>query len=161
MDEKYIQKISEYLAAANYFLHLLTWYDIVFAIGAFVFALSFIYGFVISPLIFRLYIIPGIEKKVGRKLQYHPFVNTFPLTGVEREISAYIAKINRDYKNLNYTGLPMGYDNYSLKKVGYTIKMVSKAEIFFCYASLKNVTIGAITLFFTGILSILHQNHYI
>ncbi len=158
---EYIQKIGKWLAIAGYVWHQLRWLYIVVLISAFICVLSFIYGFIISPLIFRLYIIPGIERKVGRKLQYHPFVNTFPLTGVESEISAYIAKINRDYKNLNYTGLPMGYDNYSLKKVGYTIKMASKAEIFFCYASLKNVKVGLIALMIAGVLSILHQNHYV
>ncbi len=161
MGEQYIRKIEKWLAITGYVWHQLSWLYIVVSILVFIALLSMVYGLIISPLIFRFYIIPRIEKKVGYKLIYHPYVGFMPFAARSIEVSSYIIKIYRDYKKTGYRGVPDYYNSYSLKRVWYTVDKLSKAEVFFSYALKINLRICSVALFTSVILSILHQNHYI
>ena len=94
----------------------------------------FIYSTIFSPLLFKIYIIPKIEKKIGHKLENdaYSYYYKIPLTwGRDIEISQYIINRYRAFKKYNDTGLPKGLNTAPLKRAGYTINMMSKSEIFF------------------------------
>ena len=99
------------------------------------------------PIIYNFFIIPSIEKKVGKKLGYHPFLSLSPwgkLINRPLEISAYIRNRYKAFKKYNEIGLPAGYNSFSLKQVGYTINMMSKFEIFMSYWVQLNLRVTVI-----------------
>ncbi len=158
MAETVILKLKQWIEIFSYIFHHLSWFYIAVFLMGFLSITVFIYSFIISPLIFRFYIIPGIEKKVGVRLEYHPYLKIVPYAKRDVEIATYIIKIYRDYKKLNYSGLPVGCDRFSLKKVGYTIKMVSKAEVFFSWMVLKITDMGLLCIFVWAGLAVIHKN---
>lgn len=94
--------------------------------------LGVIYVLVISPIVFNYMIIPKIERKIGKKLEYHPLCD-YVFLGKwmcrQLEIAMYI--FNRMLALIfeNDYGLPKYCNRFGLKKAGYTIKMASKCEI--------------------------------
>ena len=101
----------------------------------------------ISPLIFNYYLIPRIEKKIGRKLIPHPLLKNIAFGKWmfhQNEIAVYL--INRYYafKFKGDRGLPKYCNRFDLKKAGYTIDMASRAEIFFSFLWLFSIVVVCI-----------------
>jgi hypothetical protein len=133
----------------------------IFFISALISMIGVFYGLVISPIIFNYFLIPKIEKKIGKKLGHHPFLD-YIFLGVwscrQNEIAIYI--INRCWALMvrNDHGLPMYCNRFALKKVGYTIDMASKAEIFFSVmlilSGIITVVSAIVSLFTSGQITI-------
>jgi hypothetical protein len=100
--------------------------------GIFLAGLSMIIGGVISPLLFLFLIIPGIEKRIGVKLEYPKFYDVSPMGKLTRvfEIPLCIASeyflqfFGKTTKNIKF------YKNYALIKADFNIKNFSRLEIF-------------------------------
>lgn len=119
------------------------------------------YMLVISPIIFNFYLIPNIEKRIGKYLRYDPlwgymFLGMWMMPAFE--VSGYIV---RRYFALVFKGehgLPEKRNRFALKKIGFTIDMATKFEIIMSFAYIINVIIigvfAIIGLFATGQLSL-------
>lgn len=117
-----------------------------------------IYSIIISPSLFQFFIIPKIEKKIGRKLEKDPFAYYYkaPLTwGRDIEISKYILDRYKAFKKYNDRGLPKGFSTAPLKKAGYTIDMMSKSEIFFSWMVNFNCALILLLLILTPIIMLI------
>ncbi len=134
-------------------LNHLTVSDFVVLLGIFfipVLILSAIYLIIISPLICKFYIVPRIEKKLGRKLGYSPLLKFAPFGNCldrQIEISKYIIDRYFAYKKRGEKSVPFGYNLFALKQAGYTIDMVSKAELIFSFMVEINLYVSAISFF--------------
>ncbi len=118
----------------------------------FIFALLMFVGMfyfsVISPIIFNYFLIPKIEKKIGKKLDYHPFIDYIFLGKWmcrQEEIALYL--INRYWamKFKGDYGLPKYCLRFGLKKAGYTINMASKLEIVMSFLLLVSTVVTVIS----------------
>jgi len=122
------------------------------------------YGTVISPIIFNFFLIPGIEKRLRKTLQYDFLYNYIFLSRwiiPQNEIALYIV---RRYVALIFKGehgLPEKRNRFALKKAGYTIDMATKFEIIMSFLWLLNVlTIiigGIITFIASGQISVFYH----
>jgi len=123
--------------------------------------LNIIYGLIISPLICKFYIVPQIEKKVGKKLGYSYLLSLVPFGRFFNrgmEISAYILNRYYAFKKYGERGLPSGCKNLALKQVGYTIDMISKSELIFAFSIRINMWVGSISFIIAFIAAVLSHS---
>lgn len=123
--------------------------------------LNIIYGLIISPLICRFYIVPKIEKKVGRKIGYSFILDILPFGRFfdrDIEISRYIIDRYYAFKKRGERGVPYGYESFALKHVGYTIEMISKAELIFAFSERISFYMGSVSFMIALIAAALSQS---
>lgn len=94
------------------------------------------YVTVISPLVFNYILIPRIEEKVHKELKYPDYLEYIVLGYfLYRHIfvAKYIIRRYIAYKFKGEMNIPPVASRTTLGRVGYTIKMMSKMEIFMSF----------------------------
>jgi len=104
-----------------------------------------IYQIIIMPIVFNYFIIPKLESKIGKKLEYRSYYNFFLFGNwsfKSIEIANYIflrylfLKIIPNYK--------WRYKNSALAKVNYDIRTASKFEIVVSVFSMLNLELSIV-----------------
>lgn len=123
-------------------------------------SISSLVQFIIIPPIFNFYIIPNIEKKIGRKIN---FKNQFFMNNIRSPFLCYITKnvsvsfyIVFKYFGMSKKTFERNYSYSELSEIQYESESFSRFELFFSFFSLINLSIIFI---FGGILWFSQRHH--
>lgn len=111
---------------------------------------TWIFFFIINPIIFNFFIIPQIEKDTGKKLNYYfEFYNMFLFSKYyyrQVDISQFIVKQWLASKHPIWINMDKINPKYALKKINYNGKAASKFKIFISFFSVINMYLSGIAM---------------
>lgn len=158
----FIHKVEIFFLVILYLWEKLHWWEIVGITSLFLLIFAMLLNFFIFPIMFHCYLIPRVERNIGRKFEFSPYVRSgfFPGSYLTKktEMANYIVNRYQILKKRRSINLSKEDAEWAAKSITPGLNEITKFELIVSYWVKYSLKIGMLALVVLLIVVNLHPS---